>query len=149
MKLVRSILVAFVAAAVLAPAALPAAASSQALRSTVTVRGSDYGRVLFDGRGRALYAFTKDPPRRSVCSGDCAVAWPPYLVQGKVSAAPGAKTSLLGAARRADGKLQATYAGRPLYYYVRDLHAGRITCQNVSEFGGLWLVVRPSGTLVR
>jgi hypothetical protein len=41
-----------------------------------------------------------------------------------------------------------TYAGRPLYYYVGD---GRlqVRCQNVDEFGGLWLVLRGSGRLVR
>ena len=48
-----------------------------------------------------------------------------------------------------DGSRQATYAGRPLYYYVGDRKPSQILCQNVSEFGGLWLVVRPSGTLVR
>ena len=64
-------------------------------------------------------------------------------------AGAGAKRSLLGTLRRADGSRQATYAGRPLYYYVGDRKAGQILCQNVSEFGGLWLVVRASGVPVR
>ena len=46
-------------------------------------------------------------------------------------------------------ELQVTYAGRPLYYYVGDRRPGQILCQNVSEFGGLWLVARANGTLVR
>ncbi len=33
--------------------------------------------------------------------------------------------------------------------YVDDRKPGQILCQNVDEFGGLWLVVRPSGRLVR
>jgi hypothetical protein len=45
--------------------------------------------------------------------------------------------------------LQATYAGRPLYRYVGDRRPFQVLCQNVREFGGLWLVVRPDGTLVR
>jgi predicted lipoprotein with Yx(FWY)xxD motif len=51
--------------------------------------------------------------------------------------------------KRAGGRLQVTYAGRPLYYYVGDRRAGQIRCQNVTEFGGVWRVIRPSGTLVR
>ena len=54
-----------------------------------------------------------------------------------------------GTIRRSDGSRQATYAGRPLYYYVGDRKPRQILCQNVSEFGGLWLVVRPSGAVVR
>jgi predicted lipoprotein with Yx(FWY)xxD motif len=41
--------------------------------------------------------------------------------------------------------LQATYAGRPLYYYVGDRKPGQILCQGVREYGGRWRVVRPTG----
>jgi predicted lipoprotein with Yx(FWY)xxD motif len=61
----------------------------------------------------------------------------------------GAKASLLGVVRRANGRLQATYAGRPLYYYVGDTKPGQILCQNVLEYGGYWRVLRPGGGLVR
>ena len=132
----------------LAAVAAPTAAGAD--RGTVIVRGSAYGRVIFDGKGFALYAFTKDPRGgKSRCYDACAKAWPPYIVKSKPRAATGVRKSLLGTTRRADGRLQATYAGRPLYYYVGDTKAGRILCQNVREFGGLWLVVRPSGKLVR
>ena len=40
-------------------AAGPAAGQAQA-PATLTVRSTRFGRVLFDGRGRALYAFTRD-----------------------------------------------------------------------------------------
>jgi predicted lipoprotein with Yx(FWY)xxD motif len=39
---------------------------------------------------------------------------------------------LLEALRRRDGGLQATYAGRPLHYYVGDKKPGQIFCQKVS-----------------
>ena len=60
-----------------------------------------------------------------------------------------ADASLLGTLRRGKGSRQVTYAGKPLYYYVGDREALQVLCQNVSEFGGLWLVVRPSGATVR
>ena len=129
--------------------AVAAPATISAPGPAVTVRSSSFGRILFDGRGFVLYGFTKDLRGRSVCSGRCAASWPPYIVRSKPTAGPGVDAKLLGTTRRADGKLQATYAGRPLYYYVGDRSPGQILCQNVREFGGLWLVVRASGQLVR
>ena len=41
-----------------------------------------------------------------------------------------------------------TYAGHPLYLYAPE-GAGEILCQDVFEYGGLWLIVRPSGKPVR
>ena len=117
-------------------------------RDTLKVGASDYGRVLYDGKGFALYAFTRDGTGKSRCYGACAAAWPPYLATSPKAGA-GARRSLLGTTRRSDGSLQVTYAGRPLYYYVGDSRPGRILCQNVEEYGGLWLVVRGSGKLVR
>jgi predicted lipoprotein with Yx(FWY)xxD motif len=109
----------------------------------VTVRGSQYGRIVFDGRGYVLYAFTRDGHGPSTCYGACAKAWPPYVVKARPRGAH------LGVVRRRGGALQLTYAGRPLYYYVGDRKPGQILCQNVSEYGGLWLVISPDGTLVR
>jgi len=128
--------------------ALGAGTASASSLSTLTIRPSAYGKILFDGSGRALYAFTRDPRRRSVCAGACAKAWPPYVVTGRPKAATGVKASLLGTTKRAGGGTQVTYGGRPLYYYVGD-QVGQVRCQNVKEFGGLWLVVGPNGRLVR
>jgi predicted lipoprotein with Yx(FWY)xxD motif len=139
----------FVAAAAAALAVTAAPMAAEQAGPTLTVRSSAYGKVLFDGRGFVLYGFTKDPRKRSACSGACAKAWPPYVVRGPVRAGAGVKASLLGTIRRANGTRQVTYAGRPLYYYVGDKKPRQILCQNVREFGGLWLVVRPSGKLVQ
>jgi len=130
-------------------------ASSQAnatsvSKSTLSVGQSRYGRVLFDGKGRALYGFTRD--RRggaSRCYGDCARAWPVYFKSGTLRAGAGVKQRLIGTTKRKNGRLQVTYNGWPLYYYVHDTQPGQITCQNVLEYGGTWLVVSPRGRLVR
>ena len=114
----------------------------------LTAKASAFGNVLFDGRGFVVYGFTRDTRARSTCAGRCAAAWPPYLVPARPRAGAGISARLIGTTRRADGKLQATYAGRPLYYYVGDRRPGQILCQNVTEFGGVWRVVRPSGRLV-
>jgi predicted lipoprotein with Yx(FWY)xxD motif len=117
-------------------------------RAIVTAKSSSYGRILFDGRGFVLYGFTRDPRGKSVCTGACAKAWPPYIVKSRPRAGAGVAAARLGTVKRANGSLQATYAGRPLYYYVGDKQPGQILCQNVTEFGGVWRVVRPTGRLV-
>ncbi len=127
----------------------PAAMSGESVAPTLAVKSSSFGRVLFDGRGYVLYAFTRDKNGRSACYGACAKAWPVYYAKGTLRAGTGIKRSLIGMTMRRDGRRQITYAGRPLYYYVGDTRAGQILCQNVVEFGGTWLIVRPGGKLVR
>lgn len=129
--------------------ATPSMSSSAADRATVTVNSSKFGRILFDGRGFALYAFTRDRSGRSACTGACARAWPPYVVKTRPKAGTGTTASLLGTIRRGNGGRQVTYGGKPLYYYVGDREPLQVLCQNVVEFGGLWLVVRPTGATVR
>ena len=110
---------------------------------------SRYGKVLFDGRGRALYLFTRENGSSSRCYGDCARAWPPFYTRGKPRAGDGADASLFGTTKRRGGRRQVTYDGHPLYYYVSDRAPGQITCQDVVEFGGTWLVVSPGGEAVQ
>jgi predicted lipoprotein with Yx(FWY)xxD motif len=50
--------------------------------------------------------------------------------------------------RRRDGRLQVTYAGHPLYYYVGDRRPGEVLCQAVAEYGGTWYVVAPDGRAI-
>ena len=135
-----------VASAVLAPAAMSKRSAS---RATLTTHASRFGNVLFDARGFVLYAFTRDRGR-SACYGACAKAWPPYFApRGTLGVGPGLKRWLLGTVKRRNGRRQVTYAGRPLYHYIGDRNTGQILCQDVDEFGGTWLVIRPSGKLVR
>lgn len=146
MKLLRLLMLGVVAAAVLAPAAMTERSAS---RPALTARSSSFGKVLFDGRGFVLYAFTRDR-RTSRCYGDCAKAWPPYFApKGSLVVGRGVKRSLLGTVKRRNGRRQIAYAGKPLYYYVGDRRPGQILCQDVFEYGGRWLIVRPSGKLVR
>jgi len=117
--------------------------------ATLTAHSSRYGRILFDGRGRVLYLFARDRGGRSNCSGACAKAWPPFLTKGAPTTLSGVNAKLLGTTRRSNGTLQVTYAKHPLYYFKEDTKPGQIKCQNVSNFGGLWLVVAPGGKPVR
>ena len=114
-----------------ARAGQPAAKNGQA-SAALTVRGTKYGRILFDGRGRALYAFTRDRRGgRSQCYGACAKAWPVYFAKGRILAGKGVRQALIGTTRRRDGRRQVTHNGRPLFYYVGDKRAGQ-SCARTS-----------------
>jgi predicted lipoprotein with Yx(FWY)xxD motif len=114
----------------------PAAAS--ALR-TARIGGVT---VLTNAQGRTLYWFAPDTPTKSVCNGSCAAYWPP--VRGPLSAGPGVRGQL-GTIRRADGSIQETYNGHPLYTYVGDSGPGQAHGNNLDLNGGYWHVVPVSG----
>jgi predicted lipoprotein with Yx(FWY)xxD motif len=117
--------------------------------TTVKVMTTRYGRILVDGRGRALYLFTRETTPTVRCYGACATAWPVFHASGNVRAGTGADPHLIGTTSRRGGTKQVTYAGHPLYHYVTDRKPGQVTCQNVDEYGGTWLVVAPDGTAIR
>jgi predicted lipoprotein with Yx(FWY)xxD motif len=100
--------------------------------------------VLVNSQGHTLYWFAIDTPTTSNCNGSCASFWPPVV--GNVTAASG--TSLpkgFGTIKRSDGKIQATYAGHPLYTYVGDTSAGMTSGNGKNLSGGLWWAMTPSG----
>jgi predicted lipoprotein with Yx(FWY)xxD motif len=98
--------------------------------------------VLTNAGGRTLYWFAPDTPTKSMCNGSCAVYWPP--VSGPLTAGPGV-TGRLGTIRRADGSIQETYDGHPLYTYVSDSAPGQDRGNNLDLNGGYWHVMPVSG----
>ena len=138
-----------VAAVVPAASAAGTDTAGADLQLALKVRNTRYGPILFDAKDRVLYGFTRDKRGgKSTCYGACARAWPVYFSKGKVKAMRGVKQSLIGRVRRRNGRLQVTYNGWPLYYYAHE-EPREVKCQNVNEFGGLWLVMKPNGRLVR
>ena len=129
-------------------AALLAAPEAMAKGTKVKLEQSEYGKVLMNGRGLALYLFDAETTEEARCYGDCAVAWPPLLTDGRPRAGVGVKPGPLGTTRRTDGSRQVTYKGHPLYLYEHD-SPGVILCQDVFEFGGTWLLVNRRGNAVR
>jgi predicted lipoprotein with Yx(FWY)xxD motif len=103
------------------------------------------GRILVDSKGITLYDFPPDKGTTSVCYGACAALWPPLLTHSKPIAGPGVRASLLGTTKRKDGKLEVTYNGHPLYYWVGDHKPGQTTGQGLNQFGGPWWVLSPAG----
>jgi predicted lipoprotein with Yx(FWY)xxD motif len=112
--------------------------------TSVVLGDSQFGQILFDSKRQAIYIFERDETNESNCYGDCAEAWPPVFTDGKPRGGKGIDRSLLGTTKRRDGKLQVTYAGKPLYYYAHE-GAGEVKCHNVNLNGGFWWVLGADG----
>jgi len=132
-------------ALVAAVAASFALAGSAGSAAQVKLAKTRLGKILVDSKGITLYDFVKDKGTTSVCYGACAALWPPLLTTGKPVAGPGVHASLLGTTKRKDGKLEVTYGGHPLYYFVTDRKPGQTTGQAVNQFGGPWWVLSAAG----
>ncbi len=103
------------------------------------------GLVLTDGDGHTLYRFMRDSVNTaSACYGNCAVRWPPLLIDSGVPVAgEGVNGDLLGILTRTDGTQQVMYNGMPLYRYADDAQAGQVNGQGV---GNNWYIVKPNTT---
>jgi predicted lipoprotein with Yx(FWY)xxD motif len=127
------------------PPKLHASGSSTTVVSTAK---TGLGRVLVNSRGRTLYLFGKDRNGKSACSGKCATFWPPLIAKGKPQVVGGAKASLLGTTKRADGRRQVTYNHHPLYTFVKDTQKSQTKGEGLSAFGAKWYAVSPAGAKV-
>jgi predicted lipoprotein with Yx(FWY)xxD motif len=121
-------------------------------RTKLKLIDSRFGQILSDGKGYALYLFTRDQDEaapngkeKSRCYGRCADAWPVLGKRGKLRAGQGVSRALLGTTKRRNGDKQVTYDGHPLYFYVGDTEPEQVLCQDVQEFGGRWYVVNADG----
>jgi predicted lipoprotein with Yx(FWY)xxD motif len=108
------------------------------------------GQIVVDGKGYTLYMYAADHQGPSQCTGFCAQQWPPLVLpQGvdRPKAGPGIRAALLGTVRRANGQLQETYNGWPLYLWQGDYAPGQATGQ--ADAMGLWYVLSVTGAVDR
>ena len=106
------------------------------------------GNYLTDSKGMTLYIFSADTGATSTCNSACAKEWPPLTTAGAATAAGGAKPSMLGSSKRADGTTQVTYAGHPVYYFNGDSASGDMNGEGSTDFNGNWTIVSPAGAAV-
>jgi predicted lipoprotein with Yx(FWY)xxD motif len=134
------------AAPVVSAAAGPAHAAAR-----VSLHKSGLGMILVNGRGRTLYAFTKDGRNQDRCvtTSGCSSAWPMLTSNGKPTAGPGVKGSMLATSTLPGGSHQVTYNGHPLYTYVGDSSAAETDYVGANQFGGTWLALNAAGKTVK
>lgn len=103
------------------------------------------GTVVIDGLGWTLYRFDDDTarPPASNCAGDCATTWPPVLAEpGTPLTVDGIDQAAIGTITRADGGVQLTIGGWPVYRYAADSAPGATDGNGKGE---KWFAVTPEG----
>ena len=86
-----------------------------------------------------VYTFDSDTPGVSKCTGGCASTWPPVSIASGTTPTGGpGVTGQLGTITRADGSLQVTYKGLPLYFFHSDANPG----DTKGNYTG-WSLVKP------
>jgi predicted lipoprotein with Yx(FWY)xxD motif len=136
----------------LASAAAPGhAAAAGRGRARISLHKSSLGMILVNGRGRTLYAFTKDGRNKDRCvtAPGCSSTWPMLTSNGKPAAGPGVKGSMLSTIKLPNGSHQVTYNGHPLYTYVADSSTAETDYVGADQFGGTWLAVNAAGKTVK
>jgi predicted lipoprotein with Yx(FWY)xxD motif len=112
----------------------------------LSAASTSLGKIVADGHGRSLYAFKDDTGVATACLDDCTAVWPPYEPTSP-SATADLDATKLGTLLRPDGKLQLTYAGRPLYSFYGDWNAGDVRGHGVGD--GDWFALAPDGTAMK
>jgi predicted lipoprotein with Yx(FWY)xxD motif len=135
----------------LAVSALLAVAALAA--STLTVKSaanSTLGKtVVVNPAGRTLYSLSGESSHRLLCkSSECAHFWPPLIVPSRTTHLKDGTGvhGTLGLIKRANGSLQVTLRGKPLYRYSGDHAAGQATGEGIQSFGGTWHAVTAATT---
>jgi predicted lipoprotein with Yx(FWY)xxD motif len=104
--------------------------------------------VLTDSAGFVLYWFAPDTPTTSKCNGSCATFWPPLI--GTPSLGSGVTlTGQLGTIKRANGQLQATYDGHPLYLFKSDTTTSMWTGNDIVASGAKWWLMTSTGSKLK
>lgn len=124
--------------------ATSAAPESTKRGARIAAADSEFGTMLFDDTGQAIYLFDVETTSKPRCYEACAEAWPPVLTTGDPVAGPGVDNALLGTTKRTDGAIQVTYNDHPLYFYAHE-GKGEVKCHDIFLNGGNWFVVQPGG----
>lgn len=111
---------------------------------TVQIVDTEFGQALGDAGGFLLYQFDGDERDASVCIEKCIQTWLPQPV-GDALVAQGLEPTLLSGFERADGIVQASWNGRPLYRFAGDNEPGET--KGVGTAGRWWLIA-PNGTRI-
>ncbi len=88
--------------------------------------------------GKTLYTLNKND-----CNTACLKYWPALLLPKGVTTATaglGVDAAKLGTVKVAGG-LQVTYAGKPLFWFVKDHGPGKVTGNKLKDTWGVWSVV--------
>jgi predicted lipoprotein with Yx(FWY)xxD motif len=130
--------------AVVAIAPAGAATGQTTATEISTTKDAKHGTFLV--AGNTVYTLK---PSKTACDAKCLKAWPPVLLPAgttTATAGTGVDASKLGTKTTADGSLQITYNGAPLYWFVKDKAPGQVKGDVTDKWGKWAAIVTKAGT---
>jgi predicted lipoprotein with Yx(FWY)xxD motif len=122
-----------------APATAGAATTPRTASEVSTAKDAKFGTILVAGNN-TVYTLK---PSKTACTAKCLKAWPPVELPSGTTAATagtGVDAAKLGTKALADGTMQVTYGGKPLYWFFKDKAPGQVK-GNIADKWGKWLAV--------
>jgi predicted lipoprotein with Yx(FWY)xxD motif len=137
----RALVLLIVASILVAGAAAKTAMSANPKPPAVRIKDDRFGFILQSKNQLPLYYWNREKAAggKIRCTGECARVWPPLIVKSQ-NAVPTRLPKVkgrFGVVRRADGRLQVTFRGLPVYAYHDD-PPNTVLCNNVDG----WFVFR-------
>ena len=126
------------------PTPNPTPSTDPSINDVNVSSNGELGQFLIGGPGSSqpgftLYTFANDNGGpNSNCNGQCAVVWPPLLVD-TASDLSSQGVQGLGTTTRNDGSIQVTFNNEPLYFFQDDNNPGDTNGHNA---GGVWFAAQ-------
>lgn len=139
MRILFALLLTTIAGGALAASPAAFAAPEATKPPVVVIKTGNLGKVLATTGKLGLYTWNveKKAGGKIRCTGACAKAWPPVLVESPVQRRIKGINATFGTIKRPSGKTQLTVNGLPVYVYEHDA-PNVVLCDNVDG----WFAIR-------
>jgi predicted lipoprotein with Yx(FWY)xxD motif len=100
-----------------------------------TASNPTLGTLLVNAAGMTLYHLSGEQNGKFICTSTaCLAVWHPLPASSSAAPSAGGIGSL-GTVKRADGTIQVTYKGAPLYTFAHDTQPGETNGQGIKDVG--------------
>jgi predicted lipoprotein with Yx(FWY)xxD motif len=133
------------ALAIAATLAAGALASGGALKLGTSSNSALGKTIVINPAGRTLYSLSTETTHHLLCTSTaCLNLWPPLTVTSRSTSLTkaGGVQGKLGLLKRANGSLQVTLGGKPVYRYRPDTARGKVGGEGLRLAGGVWHAIR-------
>jgi predicted lipoprotein with Yx(FWY)xxD motif len=106
--------------------------------------------IIIDSSGRSVYNFVFDAQGMGTCLSGCAVTWPHEYFKnlGQNDLGAGLNIADFGTVTNADGGMQTTYKGHPMYIFSGDTKTAGVWSVTGNDIeGGTWFAGQPNFTV--
>lgn len=117
--------------------------------SIEVMESSEFGTILVNQNGQAMYFFAGDVAGTRGCNGGCLDVWPPVTIddENPLIISADLTATYFAIMNNTDGTMQVTFKGWPLYYFAQDGELEATGEVNGDGRGNKFFVAKPDYSL--